>query len=174
MHLIYIFLIIFLFLLFATFIYAGLRGAPWVPTRKRDVERFLNLAEIKQDEKVYDLGCGNGRMILAAAKKGACGIGIEVSLFPFLLAKLNQLLNRKLKIKILFNDLWRADLSDADVVYFFLMQDILPKLKTKLEKELKKGARVVAYVWPIPGWTPIKVDETHGRPKMYLYQMINN
>jgi SAM-dependent methyltransferase len=162
-------LIIFIFL--ATFIYAGLRGAPWVPTRHRDVERFLKLAGIKAGDVVYDIGCGNGRMIIASAKKGATGVGLEVSLFPYFLALINHLLNRKLKVKILFRDLWFVDLSDADVVYFFLMQDILPKLKTKLEKELKKGARVVAYVWPIPGWTPIKIDETAGRPKMYLYEI---
>jgi SAM-dependent methyltransferase len=171
MYLIYIFTIIFLFLLFATFVYAGLRGAPWVPTRYRDVERFLNLADIKKGDIVYDIGCGNGRMIIAAAKFGAKGVGLEVSLLPYLLARINQLLNRKLKIKILFRDLWFVDLREADVVYFFLMQDVLLKLKTKLEKELKPGARVVAYVWPIPGWTPTKIDNEAGRPKMYLYEI---
>ena len=159
MYLIYIFTIIFLFLLFATFAYAGLRGAPWVPTRYRDVERFLKLADIKVGDVVYDIGCGNGRMIIASAKKGAIGVGLEVSLFPYLLARINQLLNRKLNVKILFRDLWFVDLKNADVVYFFLMQDILPKLKIKLQKELKKGARVVAYVWPIPDWTPTKIDD---------------
>jgi SAM-dependent methyltransferase len=160
-----------IFLLFiGTFIYAGLRGAPWVPTKKKDVQRFLDLANIKPSDIVYDIGCGNGRMVIAAAAKGANAVGFEVSLFPYLLAIINKLI-KKSKAKIKYRDLWHVNLGEADLVYFFLMPERIKKLKSKFEQELKPGARVISYVWPIDGWEPIKIDECEGQPKLYLYEI---
>ena len=62
-----------------------------------------------------------------------------------------------------------VDLSDADVVYFFLIPRVYPELKQKLEKELKPGTKVIAYVWPIEGWQASKIDRVAGQPNMYLY-----
>jgi len=159
-------LILFIFLL--TFIYAGLRGAPWVPTKKHDVERFLKLANIQKNEVVYDIGCGNGRMVIAAQTRGALATGFEVSLFPYLLAWINKLIKRS-KVKIKYRDLWRVNLSNADTIYFFLMPERIEKLKTKFEKELKPGTKVISYVWPIKGWEAEIIDECEDYPKMYLY-----
>ena len=110
--------------------YGGFRAAPWAPTRKGDEERFLRLAGIKPGQKVYDLGCGDGRMLLSAARAGAIAAGYEVSLlfyfityFKILRAGLRQ------NCRVSLRDFWRADLSDADIVYFFLMPKIYPKLK---------------------------------------------
>ena len=164
-------IIIFIFVLLLTFAYAGWRGAPWVPTRKRDVERFLKLAEIKPGQKMYDLGCGDGRLVCAAAKAGAKTQGFELSLFPYVLANIRRLFQKdRARIKISFRDVWYSNLSDADVVYFFLMPKVYPKLKQKFEKELKSGAKIIAYVWPIDGWTPLKVDTLSQHPNLYLYQ----
>jgi len=122
---------------------------------------------------------------------------LEVSLFPYLLGKLNVWFNYYLSLrakcneakqsrsqrdchvasllamtpKILYRDLWKYDLSDADVIYFFLMPSKMNRLRKKFEKELKPGARVISYVWPIEGWTPIKVDECEGWPKIFLYEI---
>ncbi len=159
-----------LFLFFATFIYAGISGATWMPTKKKDVERFLKLAKLKSDEVFYDIGCGNGRMVIVAAKQGAKAVGLEISLFPYLLGKLNIFLKQS-SAKIKYRDLWRYNLGDADVIYFFLMPKKMKRLKTKFEQELNPGTRVISYVWPIDGWTPIKIDECEGWPKMYLYKM---
>jgi len=165
------FFIIILFVFVATFAYAGYRGAPWAPTRKEDIARFLELAEIKGGEKVYDLGCGDGRLLFAAAEKGATVVGYEISLLPYLIAKVKQLLfPRKKQTKILFKDFWHVDLKDADLVYFFLMPKVYKKLKEKLEKELKPGARVIAYVWPIDGWEPQRISALKNVQKIYLYQ----
>lgn len=161
--------IIFIFLL--TFAYAGLNSAPWVPTKKKDVERFLKLAEIKPGQKMYDLGCGDGRLICAAAQAGAQAYGCELSLLPLILVYLRRLFQKeKSRIKISYQSIWQADLRDADIVYFYLLPKIYPKLKEKLEKELKKGAKVIVYVWPIKGWTPLKVDTLNHCPALYLYQ----
>lgn len=169
----YLILVIFIFLLAITFAWAG-RSAPWVPTRKGDVERFLRLADIKVGDKMYDLGCGDGRLTAAASKAGARAVGFEISLFPYFIAKIRGLFLKKNhgagKYKIRFQDFWKADLSDADIVYFFLMPKVYPKLKQKFEKELKRGCKVIAYVWPIDGWQAVKVDKHKKKPDIYLYQ----
>jgi SAM-dependent methyltransferase len=165
-------LFIFIILLLATFAYGAVRGAPWLPTRFVDVERFLNLCELKPEQKVYDLGSGDGRLVCAVAKNGGNAVGYEVSLFPYLISKIRYLFcKNKAKTIIKFKDFWNADISDADVVYFFQIPRIYSKLKNKLEKELKKGVKVVAYVWPVEGWEPVKIDKKTGYPNLYLYEM---
>lgn len=163
---------VFIFALLLTSAYASWRGAPWVPTRKKDIERFLKLAEIKPGQKMYDLGCGDGRLVCAAGNAGAKAQGFELSLLPFILANIQCLFKkRKSQIKISYRDIWSTNLNDADIIYFFLMPKVYPKLKAKLEKELKKGAKVIAYVWPIKGWIPLKVDTLNDHPNLYLYQL---
>lgn len=158
-----------LFILLASAGYAGLRGAPWVPTRKKDVERFLKLVEIKPGQKFYDLGCGDGRLVIAAAKEGANAVGLEISIAQYLHAKINNFF-AKTNTQIKLKDLWNVNLSDADIVYIFLLQDFYPKLKAKLEKELKPGATIIIHAWPMPGWQPIKVDTAPNSLPIYLYQ----
>lgn len=166
-----IFLLI-IFVFAVTFAYAGIRGAPWAPTRKDDVPRFLDLADIKQGDKVYDLGCGDGRLLFAAAEKGAEVIGYEISLLPYVIAKFKQFsFVKEEQTRILFKDFWNVNLADADLVYFFLMPKVYHKLKIKFEKELKPGSRVIAYVWPIESWTPVKVSTLANAQKIYLYEI---
>ncbi len=158
-----------LFIITAT--YASIKGAPWFPTNKKNVKRFLELAEIKEEEKLYDLGCGDGRIIFASAKKGAFVEGIEVSLFMYLLTSFKKLFQKEKKnIKVSYKDMWEKNIKDADVVYFFLMPAIYSRLKEKLEKELKEGTKVIAYVWPIKGWEPVKISKKEGEPNIYLYK----
>ncbi|MDO8496028.1 MAG: methionine biosynthesis protein MetW [bacterium] len=160
-------LILFIFL--GSFAYAGMLAAPWFPTWSRDIERFLKLAEIKPGQKFYDLGCGDGKLVFAAAGAGAEAVGFEISLLPYLIA-----ISRSFYVqnaKIIFKDFWKQNLSDADVVYIFLTPKVNPRAKEKLEHELKKGAKVIAYTWPIEGWQLTKTDLTPGQPPMYLYSM---
>lgn len=165
-------LLFILIALIVTFAYAARQGAPWVPTKKMDVERFLNLARIQPGEKMYDLGCGDGRLVCAAARSGARAEGLELSLAPFLLAHLRRLGQKdKNRIKFSFQDFWRKNFSDADLVYLFLTPHIYPQLKEKLEKELRPGTKVVAYVWPVEGWLPVQIDAPPGQPKIHLYQI---
>ncbi len=164
-------LVILLFILFIlfSFIYAGYRAAPWVPTRARDVNRVLNLAQIQPGQKFYDLGCGDARLVCAAARAGANAQGLEISFLPYLWG-LWRVFRQKKSSKISFKDFWNTNLSDADVVYFFLMPRALKKLQTKLEKELKPGAKVISYTWPLPDWPEAKIDEQTGCATLYLYE----
>ncbi len=167
-----LFLIVIFLIFILTYAFAGRQGAPWVPTRGQDVERFLKLAEVKPGQKMFDLGCGDGRLVRAAAQAGAEAEGLEISLLPFFLANIYRWrLVEKNRIKFSFQSLWKKNFSDADLVYLFLTPHIYPQLKQKLEKELKPGTKIIAYVWPIIGWDPLKIDNQEGQPKMYLYQI---
>lgn len=164
----WIFLIAIIVLL--TFAYAGLRGAPWVPTWKKDVKRAIRLADIGSGQKVYDLGCGDGRIVHAAARAGADAIGYDISLLPYVLAKIRGLLPAKPgKYRIMFMDFWNIDISDADAVFIFLLPEFHNRLKSKFEQELKPGAKVAALVWPIKGWEPTETDSAKNRVNIYLY-----
>jgi len=164
----YIFLLILLFLILLTFFYSIFRAISWVPMQSKDLERFLKLANIQAGQKVYDLGCGDGKLLFTAARQGAKAKGFEISLLPYAIAKVRQLFN-KIKITIKFRDFWWVDLSEADVVFFFLIPRIYPKLKKKLQKELKPGTKVIAYVWPFEDWQPDQIDKVQNRRTIYLY-----
>lgn len=143
-------------------------AAPWVPTRRRDVERMLALAKIQPGEVFYDLGCGDGRLIEAAAHAGAKAIGFDISLLPYLITRVRLSLAGS-EAKIRFKNLFSQNLSEANIIYLFLMPTAINKAKNKFEKELKKGTRVISYVFPIPGWTPVQVDKPPGCVSIYLY-----
>lgn len=156
--------IIILFFIAVSFAVAS--AAPYVPTRKKDVERFLALAEIKAGENVYDLGCGGGRILSAAAGAGANAAGCEMSFFNYLFCKIFCR-----EAKVYFGSCFKADLRNADVIYMFLMPKAVNRMGEILKKQLRPGSRVITYVWPIEGWKPVKVDEFPGRSKMYLYKI---
>lgn len=159
---------IILALLIFNFGYSGLRAAPWVPTHTTDVQRLLALARLTPGQKFYDLGCGDGRILIAAAKHGAQVEGFEISLLPYLLAKW-RVLRSKIPAKVHFKDFWFSNLGDADSVYIFLTPPAYPRLKIKLEQELRPGTKVLCYVWPIKDWQPVAVDTITGQSKLYLY-----
>lgn len=127
-------------------------GAPFVPTPMARVEKMLALAKVKKGERVYDIGCGDGRMVYVAANDyGARAIGYELSPLVYLLARVRKILWGS-KARIEFRDFRYKDLSDADVIVCYLLPDALARLQPKLETELKKGARVVSYAFAIGTW----------------------
>jgi len=151
-----------------SFLYASFQAAPFVPMRSKDLAKALEFMQIKVGEKFFDLGAGDGRILAAAEKCGAKAVGYEISLPQFLAARLRKIFFRA-KFEILFKDFWQVDLRDADVVFAFLMPKVMPRLKEKLEKELRSGARVISYAWLVPGWTPTAVHEIGGYRKLFLY-----
>ena len=149
--------------------------APFVPSPQRVVDRMLEMAAPKAGETVYDLGCGDGRVVITAAQRfKAKGVGIEVDdrLVQRATDKITAM-NLQDQVKIIKGDLLLADLSGADVVVIYLLTGSNEILRPRLEKFLKPGARVVSYSYAIPGWKPTKVDKTdeqHGHP-IYLYEI---
>lgn len=151
--------LVFLIILVPT-LRALVNGAPFVPTPLARAKKVAALAKIKPGEKVYDIGCGDGRMVYFAANEfGADATGLELSPLVYVLARIRKLFWRS-KAKILFRDFHFYNLKDADVILCYLMPETLAKLQSKLEKELKKGARVVSYAFQIGNW-----KETHHELK---------
>lgn len=149
--------------------------APYVNSPARVVERMLELANIKPGETVFDLGCGDGRILIAAVQKyQAKAVGIEIS--PKVVAQANANIEKaKLtgQARVIQGDLLKADLTGADVVTIYLTTSFNEELRPRLEKFLKPGARVVSHDYSVPGWKPTMVVEAEGRQKhsIYLYEM---
>lgn len=150
-----------IFLFIGTFAYAGIIAAPWVPTRKRDIERVLRLSQVKPNEILYDLGSGDGRIIIAAAQHfGARSVGYEIAFLPYIYSYVKIIFMGLFpKARVRFKNFFKENLKDADVIVTFLLPKGIERLKKKYEKELRVGSRVVSCAWEIPGWTPERVDK---------------
>src|SRR5882724_1051589 len=127
---------------------------PYVPTTEEAVKAMLKLADVKKTDVVYDLGCGDGRIIIAAAKDfGAHGVGIDINPERISEAKENA---SKAGVESLVrfeeNDLFQADIHEASVVTIFLLSSINLKLRPKLLQELKPGTRVVSNTFDMGDW----------------------
>lgn len=134
--------------------FAGLGiGAPWLPVRKRDIEDALSLVEIKPEALVFDLGSGDGRLLMAAAKRGARVVGYELN--P-LLAAYSRFRLRKFgsRAHIYRQNLLDADLVQADIIFIFGITELMPKLADKLMRECRSGTRIVSFAFELPGLNP--------------------
>jgi SAM-dependent methyltransferase len=128
--------------------------APFLPTPMCVVEKMLELAEVDQDDIVYDLGCGDGRIVITAAEKyGAHGVGLDI--YPQWVKK-SQSNAKKAGVESLvrfcLEDATKADISEATVVALYLLPESNDLLRPLLEKQLKPGACVVTHNYHIPGW----------------------
>lgn len=159
--------------IFTTMAWAALSAAPFVPLWKKDVRRMLKLAAVKPDDVVYDLGAGDGRIVVAAAQKfGARAIGFEISILPFLLAWFKVLLAGQLgRVSIKPRNFYKEGLEGAQVVTCFLTPMAMRKLEPKFKRELKPGTRVVSYAFSLPSKKPDVVDKPSPKTTaIYLYR----
>jgi predicted O-methyltransferase YrrM len=149
--------------------------APYVGTPARVMDRMLELASIKPGETVYDLGCGDGRIVIAAALRyKAKAVGVEIS--PKLASQATSAIDKaglKGRARIIQGDLLQADLTGADVVTIYLATQLNAQLRPRLEKYLHSGARVVSHDYAVPGWKPTKTDRFEGKQGhvIYVYEM---
>ncbi len=142
----------FFFLIMVPTLITLINGAPFVPTPMDAVRKMIRLANIKPGEKVYDIGCGDGRMVYVAANEyQAVAVGYELSPLVYALARIRKLFWRS-KAKIMFRNFKNHSFKDADVIVCYLMPETLAMLRPKLENELKPGARIVSYAFQIAGW----------------------
>ncbi len=152
------------------------RLAPYVPSPQNVVEKMLEAARLKAGETVYDLGSGDGRVLITAAQRfGARAVGVEISPKE-VKASRERIQQLKLddRIQVIEGDLLTADFSGADVVTIYLLTTSNELLRPALEKKLKPGARVVSHDYQIRGWTPVAVEkiEAHRRVhQLYVYEI---
>ncbi len=142
--------------------------APFVATPLPVVKQMLTLAEVKPSEIIYDLGCGDGRVVIMAAQDfGAQGVGVEMreDLAKQAMGKVSELALEG-RVKIVHGDMFKVDLSQANVVTLYLTTSANDKVKPKLEAELKPGTRVVSHDYEILGWRPIKIDNFCENPRL--------
>jgi len=142
-------------------------GGPWVPSSMQVVYQMMEMAGVGPDDVVYDLGCGDGRMLLAAARRyRARAVGIEIDPLRYLWCQfLITIFFQRKNVRIIFGNLFNIDLSEADVVMCYLMPDALAKLEKKLKKELQPGTRVVSNRFTFPTLDKVQED---GNASLYL------
>ncbi len=137
---------------------------PYVPTPPEVVDAMLTLANVKKGDVVYDLGCGDGRVVVTAAKeKGARGVGIDIDQ-----ERINEATENAEKAGVIDRvefrrqDLFKADIHEATVVAIYLLPAINLKLRPKLWRELKPGTRIVSHDFDMGDWKPEKQIEVGG------------
>jgi ribosomal protein L11 methylase PrmA len=149
---------------------------PYVPTPYAVVRAMLKLANTSPQDVVYDLGCGDGRILLIAAKefgvKKAVGIEKDPERYKVALTRIREE-GLENKVEIRLGDFFDENISDATVVTIFLLTSVNELLKPKFERELKPGTRIVSHEFRIPGWRPERVidvrDENGLSHIVYLY-----
>jgi protein-L-isoaspartate O-methyltransferase len=150
--------------------------APYYPTPNTIVEKMLQLGGLKAGEKVFDLGSGDGRIVIIAAQKfhaNAVGVEMDRDLYRQSTEKIRKL-GLEQNARILNGDLLKQNYNSADLITVYLLPVSNDKVTPLLDKQLKKGARVVAHDFEIKAWTPDKVenieDDGEGRSHtLYLY-----
>jgi SAM-dependent methyltransferase len=144
----------------------------YVPTSPEVVEAMLKLANVTKNDVVYDLGCGDGRIVVAAARAfGARAIGIDID--PQRIAEANA--NAKTagvegRVKFILGDLFEQDIHDATVVTLYLLNSLNLKLRPKLWKDLKPGTRIVSHAFDMGDWKPEQTQEVGGTT-IYLWRI---
>ncbi len=147
--------------------------APFVQTPLEVAKKMLDLSQIKRDELLYDLGCGDGRLIILAAKEtGAKATGIELreDLIERARTEIKRL-NLEGRVKVIQGNFFDVAISDADVITLYLTSSANERLRPKLEAELKRGARVVSHDFKVPGWKPSTVYNELLGHTIYAYRM---
>ncbi|MFA5070332.1 MAG: class I SAM-dependent methyltransferase [Patescibacteria group bacterium] len=172
------------FLLFVTIIilafflnnlYALLKiKVPYVATPVWAINYIINNLAFKDSAVVYDLGCGDARFLVALKKKypKIKAVGYELAWWPFLMAK-RQIKRSKLDIDLKRGNFYNARLSEADIIFCFLIHSVMPKLEKKLLEELKPGAQVISYGFKFPNWKTKEIIANPDKPngsKINIYQ----
>jgi SAM-dependent methyltransferase len=145
-------------------------GAPWVPTPMRTVHRMLEMAMVGPGDLVYDLGCGDGRTIVTAARHyGARAVGIEIDPLRYLWCQmLIAVLGLRDRVRVIHGSFFDQDLSNADVVTCYLLQSTNEELQGKLMRELDPGTRIVSNSFTFPRLHLLRRD---SKAEIYLYNL---
>lgn len=164
--------IIILFILVISASWTNYKGAPWVPSSMKVVRQMLDLAKVQPGELVYDLGCGDGRLLITAARHyQARGVGIELDPLRWLLCQLLiTIYGVRDRVEIQHGDLFKMDVSNADVVSCYLLPETNKKLEDKLMRELRPGTRVVTNTFI---FYKTRLARRDGKAQLYIFSPEN-
>jgi predicted RNA methylase len=148
--------------------WSGIYGAPWLPTPKNRVRAMLKIAGVNSNDVLYDLGSGDGRIIVMAGKEfGARAIGIELDPIRLMWSRFSiRLHGLGDKVHVIRANFFNVNVEDATVITLYQGHEINKKIKNKLASELKSGSRVVSYRFILSGWEPVRTNEDES---IYLY-----
>ncbi len=139
-------------------------GAPYVPTLKKQRIQALKLLDLSKGQVLYELGSGDGSMLIEASKQGITAIGYELNPFLYLLSKLRLVRHKNAHVK--FGNYWQTNLSQADGIYVFLIDNYMKRLESKLLNESKDGLKLVSYTFELPNTKPKLSD---GPMHLYIF-----
>jgi len=154
--------------LMVSILWTNFLGAPWLPSRMNKVHKMMTLAEVGPNDVLYDLGCGDGRLIITAARRyGARAVGIEIDPLRYLWCQAAiTLLGLRGRVRVIFGDIFAQDYGAADVLTSYLLPQTNAKLEKKLINEMKPGARIVANHFPFPNLQLAEQEQEYG---LFLY-----
>jgi SAM-dependent methyltransferase len=142
------------------------RDVPYVPTPQEVVDEMLKMANVGKNDVVYDLGCGDGRLVVTAVKKFGAKRGVGVDIDPQRIRESDE--NARAagvadRTKFVVQDLFKTDISEATVVTLYLLPDVNLRLRPKLLSDLKPGTRIVSHAFDMGDWQPEKTASVDGR-----------
>ncbi len=148
----------------------AISGLPWIPTKPDRIRRGLALAQVSKGEIFYDLGSGDGRALIIAAREfGAHAIGIEISPIHCIVARIKILRDGVGdRVKIKWASFYHADFKDADIIFVYMTSQETTRLRPRLESQLRAGTRIIAISCEIKGWQPVAFDRDEV---IFIYQM---
>jgi precorrin-6B methylase 2 len=143
------------------------RGAMFFPTSVRNVEVMVDIASLRRDDRIVDLGSGDGRILIACAERGIHAEGYEINPILVLLSRsaIRRAGLRELAT-VHWKSFWRVDLAPFNAIFIYGMPRFMGDLQKKFERELRPGTKIVANISPLPGWKPAA-----EREKVYLYKI---
>lgn len=130
--------------------------APYVPTKMDHIRKILKLAGVKKGKKFYELGSGDGRVVIAASKLNADSFGVEQSFLRVIYSRIKARQKNIKKAHFYHGNIFARSYIDADIVYIYLLQKAVDRLEEKLKKELKKGSVIITQTYHFPNWKPYK------------------
>ncbi len=154
-------------------IYSNTKGSPYVPTKNKEVETILKEANLKKNLKFYELGCGDARVSRIAAKKYKVkSVAVDVNPILVRWARFLAKMKKVEGIVIIRKNIFQVDISQADIVYLFLMPELIKKLMPKFETELKKNTVIISHGFKIEGWeTRLYKTISHIPFPTYFYRV---
>lgn len=139
-------------------------GAPYVPTLGKSRKSALELLDLKKGQTLLEPGCGDGRVLAEAARRGINGVGIELNPLMYLVSLAVTFRYRK-QVKIIWGDFWRQDWPETDGVFIFLLDKYMDKFDQKMKSSQERPTKVASFAFKIPDKKPIK--EKNG---VFLYE----
>lgn len=143
--------------------YAAVTSGPFVPSSRKRHLTMIDLAKLKKSDVVYDLGCGDGRLVFHAAKKAKKAIGYELSIPLYLFGKIAQLFHPRASIR--YGNIWKQDYTEGTVIFCYLLPKAMKQFYSEVWPALKPGTRVISNAFQIHDIQPVKQED-----KVYLYQ----